>query len=152
MVESELLSELLGIPNVRVSHYEKVGQQQLTVYIESTSPAGVCPECEQLSLNVHQIGEVQLLRDLPIWNRRCYLGYAPRRFKCKNCEHTFVEKVSWRESGLDYTVRYAASVYQRTRQEPLAQVAQAEGLSEAIVQGIFERGAKKPLLDGVTLR
>jgi transposase len=103
-------------------------------------------------VGVHQVGEVQLLRDLPIWNRRCYLGYAPRRFKCNCCEHTFVERLSWRESGLNYTVRYAQSVYQRTRQEPLAQVAQAEGLSEAIVQGIFERGAKKPLPSGVTQR
>ena len=44
----------------------------------------------------------------------------------------------WQESGLDYTRRY-----ERTRREPLAQIAQTEGRTEAIVQGIFERGAKK---------
>jgi hypothetical protein len=44
---------------------------------------------------------------------------------------------------LDYTRRYEQFIYERTRREPLAQIAQAEGLTEAIVQGLFERGAKK---------
>ena len=143
MANYDLLTELLDLPNVRVTHYQLVGQQRLNVYIESTAPAAVCPDCQQLSLVVHQIGEAQMLRDLPIWNRRCWLRYAPRRFKCETCATTFVERVVWRESGLDYTRRYEQFVYERARQEPLAQIAQAEGLTEAIMQGIFERGAKK---------
>jgi len=143
MANYDLLTELLDLPNIRVNHYQLVGQQRLNLFIESTAPAAVCPDCQQLSLGVHQIGEPQLLRDLPIWNRRCWLRYAPRRFKCESCATTFVERVGWRESGLDYTTRYAQFIYERTRREPLAQIAQTEGLTEAIVQGIFERGAKK---------
>jgi transposase len=84
-----------------------------------------------------------MLRDLPIWNRRCWLRYAPRRFNCETCATTFVERVLWREPGLDYTTRYAQFIYERTRREAIAQIAQDERLTEAIVQGIFERGAKK---------
>lgn len=143
MTNNDLLAELLDLPNVRVTHYQLVGEQRLNLFIESTLTAAVCPNCQQLSLTVHQVGEAQLLRDLPIWNRRCWLWYAPRRFKCETCATTFVERVLWREPGLDYTTRYQQFVYARTRREPIAQIAHDEQLTEAIVQGIFERGAKK---------
>jgi transposase len=147
MANYDLLTELLDLPNVRVTHYQLVGQQRLNLFIESTLAAAVCPECQQVSLAVHQVGEPQLLRDLPIWNRRCWLRYAPRRFRCETCATTFVERVLWREPGLDYTRRYEQFIYERTRREPLVQIAQAEGLTEAIVQGLFERGAKKRSLN-----
>ena len=143
MANYDLLTELLDLPNVRVTHYQLVGQQRLNLFIESTLPAAVCPDCQQLSLVVHQISEPQMLLDLPIWNRRCWLRYAPRRFNCETCATTFVERVLWREPGLDYTTRYAQFIYERTRREAIAQIAQDERLTEAIVQGIFERGAKK---------
>jgi hypothetical protein len=46
-------------------------------------------------------------------------------------------------AGRSYTVRYAQHIYARTRQEDLAQVAQAEGLSQDTVRAIFEQEAKK---------
>lgn len=150
MPNYDLLTELLDLPNVRVTHYQLVGEQRLNLLIESTVAAAVCPDCQQLSVALHQIGEPQMLRDLPIWNRRCWLRYAPRRFKCETCATTFVERVGWRESGLDYTMRYEQFVYERTRREPLAQIAQSEGLTEAIVQGLFERGGKKRSLSAAT--
>ena len=92
---------------------------------------------------MHETGELQFIRDLPLWQRWCWLGYAPRRFKCASCNDTFVERVVWREPGLGYTRRYEQSLYERTRREPIAQVARTEGLSEEAVQGLFERWAKK---------
>ena len=87
--------------------------------------------------------KAQLIRDLPIWQRRCWLHYAPRRFKCVTCQDTFVERVLWRQPDLDYTSRYEQSLYQRACREPISHIAESEQLSEDIVQGIFERGAKK---------
>lgn len=143
MATYDLLTALLDLPQVRVTHYQLVGQHRINLFVESSLPAAVCPACQAVSEIVHQVGEPQCLRDLALWSRRCWLHYAPRRFKCPTCGTTFVERVPWRDLGLDYTTRYAQFVYERTRREPLAQVAQTEGLTEAIVQGIFERGAKK---------
>jgi transposase len=137
------LAELLDLPNVRVIHFQLVGSQRLNVVVESISEAALCPRCQQPSLIVHDQGEAQMIRDLPIWNRRCWLSYRPRRFDCVTCDHTFVERVAWREPGLDYTVRYEHALYEKVRRESVAQVAQDERLSEDIVQGIFERWAKK---------
>ena len=150
MVNYPLLTELLNLSNVRVIHYQLVGQQRLNLFVESTLEAAVCPNCQQVSLAVHDVSEPQWLRDLPIWDRRCWLGYAPRGFKCACCDNTFVERVAWREAGVDYTARYAQFLYDHARREPLAQIAQAEGLSEDQVQGMFERAAKKRLPDAAT--
>ena len=143
MTKYDHLTELLGLANVHVTHYQLVGPNRLNLFIESTVAAGVCPTCLQISLSVHDYAEPQLLRDLPIWNRRCWLRYCPRRFECATCGKTFVERVAWRESGLDYTTRYEQFIYEQVRRQSVAQVARDERLSEDIVQGLFERGAKK---------
>jgi transposase len=137
------LTELLDLPNVRVIHFQVVGSQGLNVVVESTLEAALCPRCQQPSVIVHDQGDAQLIRDLPIWNRRCWLNYRPRRFDCATCNNTFVERVVWREPGLDYTIRYEQAIYEKVRRESIAQVAHDERLSEDIIQGLFERGAKK---------
>jgi len=137
------LTELLDLPNVRVIHFQLVGAQRLNVVVESTLEAALCPHCQQASVIVHDQGDAQLIRDLSIWNRRCWLSYRPRRFDCATCNNTFVERVVWREPGLNYTVRYEHAIYEKVRRESVAQVAQDERLSEDIIQGLFERGAKK---------
>jgi transposase len=92
---------------------------------------------------LHDTSKPQLIRDLPLWQRRGWLQYAPRRFKCATCQDTFVERVLWREPDLDYTLRYEQAIYERARREPISQIAASERLSQDKVQGIFERGAKK---------
>src|SRR3954468_21290552 len=112
MEKYELLTELRGLTNIRVTHYQQEGPDRLVLFVESTMEVGVCPACQQVSVSVHDIGEAQRIRDLSMWNRRCWLKYAPRRFKCASCENTFVERVVWRESGLNYTVvRYEQAIY-----------------------------------------
>ena len=145
MPDYQLLTELLGLPQVRVTDYELIDLDQIRLSVESTVEVAVCPDCQMVSFRLHETSKAQLIRDLPIWQRRCWLHYAPRRFKCATCQDTFVERVLWREPDLDYTVRYEQAIYQRARREPISQVAESEQLSEDIVQGIFERGAKKTL-------
>lgn len=143
MADYPLLTELLDLSNARVVHYQLVGPGRLNIFVESTLEVAICPDCGQVSEERHDVGKAQMIRDLPIWNRRCWLSYSPRRFKCATCQDTFVERVVWREPGLNYTIRYEQSIYERSRREPIAQVAKDEWLSEDIVQGIFERWAKK---------
>jgi transposase len=143
MAEYPILTELLNLPNVKVVHYQLVGQNRINLFVESTLPMALCPTCQQASTSLHDQGEPQMLRDLSIWDRRCWLRLIPRRFKCAACQNTFVERLAWREPERDYSLRYEQQIFQRARQEPLTQVAKDEGLSEEAVRGIFERWAKK---------
>ena len=137
------LGELLDLPNVSVTGLQQQGQGIIRLRVISTSEAGVCPTCGKPSVKVHDMGEEQLIRDLPLWSKRCWLMYVPRRFECPDCARTFVERVAWKAAELNYTLRYEAHVYARARRESIAEVARDERLSEDIVSSLFERWAKK---------
>ena len=143
MNNNELLNRLLGIQNLHVVKSNFIGEEKLHLEVVSTLPVGSCPECGQVSNLVHDESEAQMIRDLSIAERQCYLIYRARRFKCEHCKKTFVERVEWKRSNVSYTERYERYVYQRVRRESVSQVAQDEGLSEEAAQAIFEYRAKK---------
>jgi transposase len=143
MTEYPILTELLNLSNLKVVHYQLVGQNRINLFVESTLDIAICPDCQQASNTLHDHGDALMIRDLSIWDRRCWLRWIPRRFKCAVCRKTFVEQLAWREAGRDYTLRYEEHIYQRTRKEAILQVATDERLSEEAVQGIFDRWAKK---------
>lgn len=143
MNNNDMLNKLLGIPKIRVAQSVFVGEDQLNLLIESALPVASCPECGHLSDKIHDLSDPQMIRDLPLANRRCYLSYRARRFKCEPCQKTFSERVEWKRSGVSYTERYEQQVYQRIRRETVSQVAHDESLSEEATQALFEYWAKK---------
>lgn len=149
MADYSIITELLNLFNVKVTHYQLVGPDRINLFIESTLEMALCPECKQASNTVHEVLEPQMVRDLSIWDRQCWLRMTLRRFKCANCQNTFVERLAWREPNRDYTMRYEGYIYQRTRKETILQVSQDEQLSEEIIHGIFKRWAKKRSMRGV---
>ena len=150
MADNAFLTELLGIDKLRVTGSEIEGAEQITLSVESIEEVASCPECGQLSLTVHGLSEEQIIRDLPIGERRSYLSYRARRYRCSSCGKTFVERVAWKRAETSYTLRYEKHIYERARKEPVSQIAEDEGLSEEAVQAIFEQKAKKRLRHGGT--
>jgi transposase len=67
------LSELLDLPNVKVTGMQQQGHTIIRLRVMSRSEVGVCPDCGKPSMKVHDSGEEQLIRDLPMWNKRCWL-------------------------------------------------------------------------------
>ncbi len=53
--------------------------------------------------------------------------------------------MEWRQSGRSYATRYKRYIYQPSKLEPISRIAQDEGLSEEVVQAVFEDWAKKTL-------
>jgi transposase len=143
MNNNELLNRLLGIQKLQVTKSDFIGEERLHLDVVSTLSVASCPNCGQISDQVHDESEAQMIRDLSIAERQCYLVYRARRFKCEQCKKTFVERVEWKRANVSYTERYERYIYQRVRRESVSQVAQDEGLSEEAVQGIFEYRAKK---------
>lgn len=152
MTDFQLVNAFLGLSNVNVVSYALLSAERLEVGVESSLDAALCPTCLRVSTQVHDIAELQTLRDLPIRGRQCWLRYAPRRFGCATCHSTFVERVAWREPGFAYKLRYAQHVYARTQHEDIAQIAHHEGLSQDTVRGIFERWAKNACPTGLPAR
>ena len=143
MNNNELLNKLLGIAKLQVVKSDFIGEERLHLEVVSTLAVASCPDCGQISNQVHDESEAQTIRDLSIAERQSYLVYRARRFKCEHCKKTFVERVEWKRANVSYTERYERSIYQRIRRESISQVAQDEGLSEEAAQAIFEYRAKK---------
>lgn len=143
MDENQILTQLLGINKLEVTGSTFVGSEEIHLNVEPMLKVAACPDCGEISLHEHDRGDEQQVRDLAVAERRCWLVYRPRRFRCEHCQKTFVERVEWRRAGMSYTTRYERYIYQRSRREPISQVAQDEGLSEEAVQTIFEDWAKK---------
>lgn len=143
MNNSELLNKLLGITKLHVVKSDFIGEEKLHLEIVSTLSVASCPDCGRVSDQVHDESDAQMIRDLSIAERQCYLVYRARRFKCEQCKKTFVERVEWKRPNVSYTERYERYVFQCVRRESVSQVAQDEGLSEEAVQAIFEHWAKK---------
>jgi len=150
MNNNDFVNKLLNLDKVQVTQTEFAGDDRITLFVESTPKIAICPECRQASSSVHDLSAVQMIRDLSIAERRCYLSYRARRFDCQTCGKTFVERVVWKRPGASYTVRYEQYIYERSRKEPVSQIAKDEGLSEEAVQAIFEHKAKKRLRHGGT--
>jgi transposase len=143
MNNNELLNKLLGISKLLVMKSDFIGEEKLYLEVGSTLAVASCTDCGQVSNQVHDESEAQMVRDLSIAERQCFLAYRARRFKCEHRKKTFVERVEWKRPNVSYTERYERYVYQRVRRENVSQVAQDEGLSEEAVQAIFEYRAKK---------
>ena len=152
MNNNEFLNKLVGIPKLRVVKSDFIGEEKLHLEVVSTLLVASCPDCGRVSNQGHDESDIQMIRDLSISGRQCYLVYRARRFKCDHCKKTFVERVEWKRANVSYTDRYERYVYQRVRRESVSQVAQDEGLSEEAIQAIFEHRAKKRLRHAVTRR
>jgi transposase len=150
MNNNDFVNKLLNLDKVQVTQTEFAGDDRITLFVESTQEIAICPECGQASSSVHDLSAAQMIRDLSIAERRCYLSYRAHRFDCQTCGKTFVERVVWKRPGTSYTVRYEQYIYERSRKEPVSQIAKDEGLSEEAVQAIFEHKAKKRLRHGGT--
>lgn len=144
MNNNEVVNKLLNLDKVQVTQMEFAGDERVTLFVESTHEIAICSECRQASNSLHDLSATQMIRDLSIAERRCYLSYRARRFDCQTSGKTFVERVVWKRPGASYTVRYEQYIYERSRKEPVSQIAADEGLSEEAVQAIFEHKAHLP--------
>lgn len=143
MNENKIISELIGLPHVRVTDYRLIGPDKVEISIESSLEVAVCPTCGEVSQDAYRQDEAQTIRDLPMWNRTCHLRYTPQRYRCTKCQDSFTAQVVWRNAGRSYTQRYEQRIAERARQEPISRIAASEDLSAETVQGMFERWAKK---------
>ncbi|MBI1910889.1 MAG: transposase family protein, partial [Deltaproteobacteria bacterium] len=57
-----------------------IGEDKLHLEVASTLAVASCPDCGQVSNQMHDESEAQMVRDLSIAERQCFLVYRARRF------------------------------------------------------------------------
>jgi hypothetical protein len=80
----QLIEQLLNLPGVRVLDAD-IAEREMTIQIESTDDYAVCHNCGQRATESYCYGEALRPRHLTVFNRRVYLIYRPKRYRCLNC-------------------------------------------------------------------
>ena len=137
----ELLTRLLDLPHVVVIGYELPDAETVRLDVEIRLPAAACPHCGRPSMHVHSYGAPRTVRDLDVWDRRCYLRFRPRQFSCDHCQRTFVERLPWVVPGQHQTVRLEARICTLVQCTNVAEAARYWDMTDEQVSGFFLRTA-----------
>lgn len=147
-VTAETLSELLGLPGMKVTRLaieEQRGVQYLHLFCEHEHEVALCPHCLEIVTSGYDHKE-RSVRHLDIWDMRTVIHFARRRFACPTCDQPFTEQLGWIEPKRRQTKAFEAHIYQRVKgKTSRRQVALQEGLSESTVLEIFKRQAKQAI-------
>jgi transposase len=144
-VTETTLSELLGLPGMKVTHFAIERQdetQYLHLFCEHEHDVALCPRCQRVASGGYDHKD-RCVRHLDIWEMKTLVHFPQRRFDCEACGKPFTESLSWIEPKRRQTQAFEVHIYERSKKTPRKHVAQAEGLSEATVLEIFKRQAKK---------
>lgn len=57
MADYPILTELLNLSNLKVVHYQLVRQNRINLFVESTRQIAHCPDCNQASVTLHEVGQ-----------------------------------------------------------------------------------------------
>jgi len=145
-VTAETLSELLGLPGMRVTRFaieEEEGEQYLHLFCEHQHDVTMCPHCMQVTSETHEQKD-RCVRHLDIWGMKTLVHFPQRRFDCDVCGRPFTENLTWIDPKRRQTKVFEMHIYERVKHKtPRKQVALQEGLHEATVLDIFKRQAKR---------
>lgn len=107
------ITELLAIPNYRVSHMIVHSDSRLDLILErSAFSHAVCSGCGRIhNTPAHSVGMV-IAEDLPISGKRVFLHIPKRKSFCVEDGSIRVEKIDWLRGR--FTKRFADQVYRLT--------------------------------------
>lgn len=92
MLSQDYTTELLNLKDVNVTNVEN-SSEALHIYLELPRKAHTCPACGASTNLVHDY-RVQIVKDLPIAERKTFLHLRKRRYRCR-CGKRFFENVSF---------------------------------------------------------
>jgi len=144
-VTETTLSELLGLPGMRVTHFAIERQdetQYLHLFCEHEHDVAICPRCQMVASGGYDHKD-RCVRHLDIWEMQTLVHFPQRRFDCEVCGKPFTENLAWIEPKRRQSQAFEVHIYERAKKTPRKHVAQAEGLHESTVLAIFKRQAKK---------
>ena len=104
-------TELLGLPEFVVESYDiDEAKQESRFYCRVRLDYGVCCRCRSVSGYIHQYKR-RRVRDLMCFERRIYLIFDIRRFRCPKCHKVFTESLDSIAFNQCYTRRFEYAVY-----------------------------------------
>lgn len=106
------------------------------IYAHSALTPKSCPDCNSNRIVGFGRNE-QLVKDLPMHGKRVGIYFDTRRFRCNDCNRTFLEKHPDFHSERAMTVRLAKWIGQQSIRRTFASLAEETGVVEGTIRNIF---------------
>jgi transposase len=136
----QLIEQLLNLPGVRVLNAE-IAEREMTIQIEATDDHALCHKCGQKATEFYCLSEALRLRHLPVFNRRVYLSYRPKRYRCLNCHDrpTTTRRDDWYDAKAGVTRAFAQFLLLEIVGATLSDVAFKHQVSYDLLRGLLHR-------------
>jgi len=137
MSRLQLITRLLGLQGWEVARVAiRTKRREVIVTIRRAAGTGYqCRGCNQLFFACYDQLPGRLVRDFPVWGRRCYLKFTPVRVSCPKCG-VGIEKLDWVAPFQHQTLRYERYIAALCSILPVLDVAESEGLNKGTVYRI----------------
>ncbi len=134
-------TELLGLGEFVVESYDiDDSKQESRFYCRIHFDYSICPRCRSLSQDTHD-RKRRGVRDMSCFERKVYLVFHIRRFRCPKCGKVFTESLDSITTNQRCTRRFEQMVYGECLTQTLQDVARKLDMNWHSVERIFYRKA-----------
>lgn len=144
----ELLTELLELTGFIVKEI-LIKEKELLLILERVG-FPICPNCRQLFISAPKDRRSQIVEDLSISGKRCFLQIDKYRIEC-SCGYCGAEKIEWLEKYERVTVRYQKWIYAFCKRMTGRDVSIIFGISKHLVYRIDKERIQKEIDEQKTI-
>ena len=131
------MSNLLSLPDIKTIESPQENETDMMFKVEAVGPPERCPECSFDKLYKHS-SRNKLIMDLPIHLKRVGLQLNRRRYKCRECESTFWERLVSVDEKRSMTKRLLKSIQEQSMSKTFVEVAENVGVDEKTIRNVFK--------------
>lgn len=130
------MDSILELPVTILNRQDNEHDIRFTVEVEDERI--VCPGCGSIG-NANRFGKLsQVFMDMPIRTKRVGLDIQRRRYRCKDCNRTFMQSLPFLDEKRAATSRLISYIEGQSLQRTFTSIANDVGVTEATVRSIFK--------------
>jgi transposase len=127
-------ANIIRLPGYAVRTLRETGHDY-HIQIETLAPTAACPACQGTRCVGYGRSEL-LVHDLPMHGKRVGLYIDARRFKCRDCDKTFMETLPEVDGKRRMTERLAQWIGPRSLNYTFTSVAEEIGVTEGTIRNL----------------
>jgi transposase len=135
--ELKLLTEVLNLEGVKVSHKHQHEGIGIILKIDSIAKESACNICGTKSDRLHQ-NHQQIIKDLDWGEQAVFLEVNRRQFKCEKCKKPFSEELEFVKERRRYTKRLAAKTIEEVLADDIRSVAKRGRVTEKEIERMLK--------------
>jgi len=129
--------DILNLPKFNVVHIAET-EHDFQIRVETNSPPSACPHCGCVANLYKHNNREQLSMDLPIHGKRVGLLIKRQRYRCRDCNQTFWERLDHTiDEKRNCTKRLLSYVEKQSLKRTFVSISEDVGLNEKTIRNIF---------------